>query len=191
MGMAIWRKVRRGLILKLIVLNYGLCKFRKLLVLCILCYSIELAALKVANVMCLRNIYNSLKKEEYKKLLIFICANLSFLLMAVILYLGHKEYIAAPLAVGLIALLSYHTTLSLDNYSKPDATLSEGIIRNALTATFIVMYVAYFSFALDPTCIFSEGLAEPLLELTQIIVGFYFASTVASQLIGKWKGGTG
>jgi len=182
--------VAKDLTLRFLVLNYNCCKFRKLLVLMYFMFHLNCRIEGDEN-MCLKNIYSTLNKAKYKKLFIFICANLSFLSMAIILYLGHIKYIAAPLAVGLIALLSYHTTLSLDNYSKPDATLSEGVMRSALTATFIVMYVVYFSFALDGTFKFSEGLTGPLTGLTQIIVGFYFASTVASELIRKWKGGTG
>jgi len=182
---------RKDLILRFSVLNYNCCKFRKLLVLVYFMFHLILAALRGTKDMCLKNIYDALNKVEYKKPFIFICANLSFLLMAFLLYLGHIKYIAVPLAVGLIALLSYHTTLSLDNYSKPDPTLSEGVIRNALTATFIVMYVVYFSFALDGSSTFPEGLAGPLTGLTQTIVAFYFASTVASELIDKWKGGKG
>jgi hypothetical protein len=179
--------VAKDLTLRFLVLNYNCCKFRKLLVLMYFMFHLNCRIEGDEN-MCLKNIYSTLNKAKYKNP---IQSTHLKKRGTIILYLGHIKYIAAPLAVGLIALLSYHTTLSLDNYSKPDATLSEGVMRSALTATFIVMYVVYFSFALDGTFKFSEGLTGPLTGLTQIIVGFYFASTVASELIRKWKGGTG
>lgn len=146
----------------------------------------------------INNIVGSIRDEKNKKIVIFIFASISFIVMAIILVLAHlqisvplgnlKILVTPYLAIGLIALLSYHTTLSLDNYSQSSNTLSEGIIRSALTATFIVMYVAYFSFASDSKFKFPDGLTDTLTNLTKIIVGFYFASTIASELINKKKG---
>jgi hypothetical protein len=129
-----------------------------------------------------------------KKIQIFVLATLSFIVMAVLIVIGHKpeiahNYITAPGVLALIALISYHTTLSLDNYAKEDTTLNKNVMRNAIAATFIVLYIAYFSFALHGS--FGDldltGLTNNLTNLTMIVVGFYFGSDVASDLITKWK----
>jgi hypothetical protein len=128
-----------------------------------------------------------------KKKQIFILATFSFIVMAMLIVAVHTKYqigdweITAPCALGLIALLSYHTTLSLDNYAKSDTTLNKSVMRNAIAATFIVMYIAYFSFALNRDLGLSDPLTDNLTDLTMIVVGFYFGSDVASELIAKWK----
>lgn len=134
------------------------------------------------------------KKRNWfdKKKQIFIIATISFAVMGALIIIGHNaktdDYITAPCALALIALISYHTTLSLDNYAKKDTTLNKSVMRNAIAATFIVIYIAYFSFALNRSFgNLNKDLTDNLTNLTMIVVGFYFGSDVASELIDKWK----
>ena len=125
--------------------------------------------------------------KKKKKWIIFIFASLSFFAMLCFIVAANWGYITAPCALAIVAILSYHTTLSLDNYGKDDAVLNNSVMRNAITATIIVMYIVYFSFALNRS--FGDEVdtyTENLTKLTMVIAGFYFGSDVISDLIDKW-----
>lgn len=131
------------------------------------------------------------KPSLIKKVFILIYANISFLFMILFIILGHNRFsylgfeITPASAIAIVGILSYHTTLSLDNFAQQDATIKKGLMRNAVAATFIVVYVIYFSYIAGGDIKEVTTVTENLKDLTKIVIIFYFGSEVASELIKK------
>jgi len=110
----------------------------------------------------------------------------TFILIGIVLWV-FKEQIA--LGVAIVGGIVFFATLALADYSSPDVGVSTGEMRSAISATIVVVYIILvaLSFGGNLGSTVDSKVIDTLSSVVITVVGFYFGSKGAIELLGKWK----
>lgn len=84
-------------------------------------------------------------------------------------------------------------SISRDLRGKKD-TFQDGDVRFALTCSFVTVFIAllsFFTFTADQPTEFAQAFFKEFLNITALIVGFYFATTAAIEFARMRQNGKG
>lgn len=111
----------------------------------------------------------------------------TFVLIGIVLWVLRGQL---ALAVAMVGGIVFFATLALADYSSPDVGVSTGEMRSAISATIIVVYIIIvaLSFGGNLSTVDSK-IIDTLSSVVITVVGFYFGSKGAIELLGKYQEG--
>ncbi len=110
----------------------------------------------------------------------------TFVLIGIVLWVLKGQL---ALAVAMVGGIVFFATLALADYSSPDVGVSTGEMRSAISATIIVVYIILvaLSFGGNLGSAVDPKILDTLGSVVITVVGFYFGTKGAIELLGKWK----
>lgn len=103
-------------------------------------------------------------------------------------FLRSTQAFAYTAAVFVIGVATFVGTLNISRELRgsPSTTFDDGDVRLAVASTFVTVFLAlvsFYAFTLDEPTPFARILIERFLDLTALVVGFYFATSGAIEFL--------
>lgn len=110
---------------------------------------------------------------------------IAFILIAFVLIFV-KEL---SLAVAIVGGIVFFVTLAIADYSSPDIGVSTGEMRSAISASIIVVYIIVVALSLGGRFVELKDskIIESFSSVVITVIGFYFGSKGAIELLSIWK----
>ncbi|MCX9015168.1 MAG: hypothetical protein OIN89_10355 [Candidatus Methanoperedens sp.] len=110
---------------------------------------------------------------------------IAFCIIAIVLLFVDNIAIAVAMIGGIV----FFATLAVADYSSADVGVSTGEMRSAISASVIVVYlvVIALSFGGKFQQTFDYRIIESFTGVVITVIGFYFGSKAAIELLDKWK----
>lgn len=110
-----------------------------------------------------------------------------FILIAAVLYFVPDKAIAVAIVGGIV----FFATLAIADYSSPDIGVSTGEMRSAISAAIVVVYILVIAFSLGGKFVsaIDSKIVDSFSDVVMVVVGFYFGSKGAIELLDRWKCG--
>lgn len=109
----------------------------------------------------------------------------AFCLIAIVLLVINNTAVAVAIVGGIV----FFVTLAIADYASPDIGVSTGEMRSAISATIVVVYIIVVALSLGGN--FGSAADSKIIEsfsaVVITVVGFYFGSKGAIELLDKWN----
>jgi hypothetical protein len=110
---------------------------------------------------------------------------IAFCLIAIVLLFVDNIAIAVAIIGGIV----FFTTLAVADYSSADVGVSTGEMRSAMSASIVVVYLIVIALSLGGKfqSSFDFRIIDSFTAVVITVIGFYFGSKAAIELLDKWK----
>ena len=133
-------------------------------------------------------------EKEVKRRVAFVWLIIAsiFVLGSFIAYDDIEDFQAINATLGFVGITSFFGVLYLPGGWSESQGFSESRIRFAVTASLLLLFIAYYSMAVfwfdvkeggEAKSPLTDGLLETLADLLKIVIPFYFSAEVAREVL--------